>query len=265
MIDGRVENWSDFIDLVDYFDIATPDRVEYLFRGQADANWDLAPTLLRQLRETGVSEEKAIKVEAHALGEFKSQATLHISPNMLTTTTDLHGWWSLMQDYGAPTRLLDWCESIYVAAYFAVTGEPKADGAVWVVHMNTIMSRLAEKCKCKAELPRRDEWLTQFCTPGAPQMLLFGVRRAKTERMVAQQTIHSVCRNIYGNHGEIIRNCVDELKSDRALFEKITIPADLKMDFLKKLRRMNITANSLFPGLDGLGRSIREFVQSIAV
>jgi hypothetical protein len=42
---------------------------------------------------------------------------------------------------------------------------------------------------------------------------------------------------------------------------KIVIPEKLKPEFLRRLQIMNITANSLFPGVDGLGRSVREFIQ----
>ena len=40
--------------------------------------------------------------------------------------------------------------------------------------------------------------------------------------------------------------------------KKIIIPHSAKPDFLSELRRMNITAAALFPGVDGLGRSIAE-------
>ncbi|GEM_PF-6985364 len=37
---------------------------------------------------------------------------------------------------------------------------------------------------------------------------------------------------------------------------KINIPAALLQDMLHALRQMNITAETLFPGIDGLGRSL---------
>ena len=43
-------------------------------------------------------------------------------------------------------------------------------------------------------------------------------------------------------------------------FKKYTFPADLKCILLHKLRQMNISAASLFPGIDGLGRSVAELV-----
>jgi anti-anti-sigma regulatory factor len=41
---------------------------------------------------------------------------------------------------------------------------------------------------------------------------------------------------------------------------ELTWPARLKLSFLAKLRGMNIAANSLFPGIDGIGRSVTELV-----
>ena len=48
------------------------------------------------------------------------------------------------------------------------------------------------------------------------------------------------------------------MKIARTHLKKIVIPHKIKPDFLAELRRMNITAAALFPGVDGLGRSIAE-------
>ena len=72
--------------------------------------------------------------------------------------------------------------------------------------------------------------------------------------MIAQQGQHTFCTNIYADHGQIIG------KSLGKGLKKLVIDSSKKREFLLRLRRMNITANSLFPGLDGLGRSIAELI-----
>ena len=41
---------------------------------------------------------------------------------------------------------------------------------------------------------------------------------------------------------------------------KLIIPDTLKYPFLKRLSYMQINSSTLFPGLDGLGKMIKEFV-----
>jgi len=100
----------------------------------------------------------------------------------------------------------------------------------------------------------------KYLQPGAPLHVDFVVRNNKTDRMIAQQGGFSICRSILGDHGEIISAAIGG-ESTRILFYKLIIPANLKTVFLKKLHSMNITANALFPDIDGLGRSITELIQ----
>lgn len=43
----------------------------------------------------------------------------------------------------------------------------------------------------------------------------------------------------------------------KPIIRKLEIKSDLRMKFLKRLRAMNIHRASLFPGLDGLGMSLK--------
>jgi hypothetical protein len=75
--------------------------------------------------------------------------------------------------------------------------------------------------------------------------------------MVRQQGCFSVSNNLLKNHDDLITEIANKANSPSGLY-KLEIPADLKLEFLARLKVMNITPDSLFPGLDGLGRTIKE-------
>ena len=79
----------------------------------------------------------------------------------------------------------------------------------------------------------------------------------KTQRMIAQQGSFTICKNITGDHGKIIGGSLDGMERANQV---LIIPKGKKQELLRKLEIMNITASSLFPGLDGLGRSTGELV-----
>jgi len=45
--------------------------------------------------------------------------------------------------------------------------------------------------------------------------------------------------------------------------EKIIIPKTMKPEIMQELHRMNITAKTLFSGIDGLGKSMYEYCKSL--
>jgi hypothetical protein len=45
--------------------------------------------------------------------------------------------------------------------------------------------------------------------------------------------------------------------TDRPVIRKLEVVSSLRIKFLKQLRAMNIHRSSLFPGLDGLGLSLK--------
>ncbi len=99
-------------------DLPTVKRPQWwLFRGTSQP-FPLQTSLERALADAGVDLARATDIEQQMLKEFKRRA--HHYVNALPNRGDVLGWLALMQHHGAPTRLLDWTYSFYVAAFFAL-------------------------------------------------------------------------------------------------------------------------------------------------
>ena len=149
--------------------------------------------------------------------------------------------------------------SPYVAAYFAAQQDvAKQPGAVW--------------CFCSGMLRKIFEaeygTLPDFASDGAPgwykgkleelsekrTVVPLTFTYASSERMVAQQGRFTMCFKIHQKHDCII----DQIGKKH--IRRLLIPHEKKPQFLLRLREMNITGSALFPGIDGLGQSVRELV-----
>jgi len=265
------------------------DLTGWFFRGQSRCEWNLLSGMGR--RVTGPSLTRQINplaFENSLIGEFKRNfnSKAHQRPDDL----DLIGWLALMQHYRAPTRLLDWTISPFVALYFATQSLPdEHDGAVWAFNPLVALAALGENTaaawdhlelwRATDERPTHDEnsyrtfqdftnyrvrkligSASHWPFPFAPNWV--------DQRMAAQQSVFTVAgdvgypierlsyqRNRTFGVDQDIRNWLTELKP-REIFRKFIVPNELKSDLQFYLHRVGISAASLFPGLDGLGDSI---------
>ena len=93
-----------------------------LFRGHADAGWNLVPSAFRPNAE-GITE-------GFTLGMWIERARKTASPRPHSNLE----WLVLAQHYGIPTNLLDWTSNPLTALYFAAQSTiDKADGKVHAV------------------------------------------------------------------------------------------------------------------------------------
>ncbi len=111
----------------------------WIFRGQKRESYLLEPTIEREWPHDDWNE-----TEYKALQEFQSKARLHMDAAQLPKPDDKLGWLAIMQHYGAPTRLLDFTYSPYVALYFALRNRRQGESVfveVWGMDATALRER----------------------------------------------------------------------------------------------------------------------------
>ena len=256
-----LNNWND---VALYAEIAvsagSPFGPSYVYRGQANEAWGLTSSLQRTLPIT-LSEREARVVEENLLYRFQTHAHLAFNVDLRPDESDLVFWWALMQQYGAPTRLLDWTASPYVALYFACASHLDCDGVVWTVQPSSINkyweSKAYKKLKSKEPTTDVNDVLRK---DNPPLFLYFFPSQRPSDRMASQQGHYSVSSRMLVSHGDLVTSACapNKLNSEGLMHGRWIVPANRKLEYMTHLRSLNVTGASLFPGSDGLGREMSE-------
>jgi hypothetical protein len=248
-----IRSWADYLEMIERMRLDKYGDGFWYLRGQSNMQWDLRPSLVRDLGS--VQLDRALGIEFGATRRFMSQYHLHgtvdgIDRSRWAPVT----WWMLMQHHSCPTRLLDWTLSPYVALYFAVEQHPELDGAVWFFPAGRLGELVAESYGTFDSVMREHP-------ESSTLRAVYPIEATQhNPRSAAQQGVHTVCTYVLAHHDQAI---AENFRDERLRFplNKVIIPANIKCECMAKLRVMNITAGSLFPGLDGLGRASRDYVR----
>jgi len=208
------------------------------FRGQAQKNWKLVPSLARN--------QKNLVAESALIKRFMQDAVPHLS----SPVREEWEWIFLMQHYRALTRLLDWTESPLAALYFAVSEKKHkaVDGAVWCLDPIALNRAANLQFAFEPEIPAfgRDKVLESYLpshVQESPSKLftvaIVGPRN--TARMAAQLGTFTINHRL---HTPI------EAIGDADHVWRWIIPAESKRKILGELALLEITALTLFPELD---------------
>ena len=246
-----IRDWRDFLDKVE--DLRALHKYKYIFRGQPNSDWLLKPSFLRSFKEP-YDIPYMLELEKIVNQDFIKEAYSLINPNLYKETKNILDWWPIMQHHGAPTRLLDWTKSPYVAAYFAVNQQLDSDGIIWVLSVKTLNEIMNNTDSDLAE----SQTIQRFTQPNVPERIYEYSPMFNTDRSIAQQSIFTVCENISSEHSSIIENKF--ISSTNCSYFRIRIDKKLKPNFRMSLNLMNVRPATLFPGIDGIGRTFAELI-----
>jgi hypothetical protein len=243
----------------------------WIYRGQKDSTKPLETTLERTCENYGapeVSLEKASVIEDVLLREFKRKYH-HYSQHIPYRRKTLE-WLSLMQHYGAPTRLLDFTYSVYVAAYFALEealGPEEVDKgyAVWAINVDWATK---ESAKLFEEEPKVKEYFERFIEEEKEKLFEKAFRRPDPKMFACPQNPFmlnerlTIQKGIFMCPGDVTKPFEDNLCNLQGWKEKqnvveIIISRQLRRKALDKLYDMNISRAALFPRLDGFTQSLK--------
>lgn len=231
---------------------------EWIFRGQRESAWGLTTSLEREA--LGESSEA---VEQKMLRECRRRAH-HFLPSHHLPSDSILDWLALMQHHGAPTRLLDWTRSPFVAAFFALEkSQPHGSCAVWCLNADWCTSA------SRSVLGRFDSSLSPTCDLSEPAVfekhVLPGMRRLVIpvepfrmhQRMTAQQGLFTCAGDLDVAFVDNLRDLAGEESPQHRLI-KIVIPTTVRNEALYELNRMNIHRGTLFPDIDGFIGSLKQ-------
>ena len=79
------------------------------------------------------------------------------------------------------------------------------------------------------------------------------------DRMVAQQGFFlcNLCHEKYTTFNQVFMSMIASDVPDQPTIRQLKMNKSLRVQFLMRLRKMNVHSASLFPGLDGFGKSLK--------
>ena len=269
----------------------------FVFRGQADATWELETSLERAFRRVGGNIYSLENTEYWMIHDFSRKYELYA--NGKPKVANKFEWMVLMQHYGGTTRLLDFTSSIYIAAYFALL-HASTESAIWAINRPLLRDNLfkTDKLSYKPKYDLKD-------VINSHHIALFNENVARQHSVTRQNILKHLIplesqalfdrasrqQSMFlgaGYLGDIsdrvsymdnLFSSFPGLKEAYALPEKLSltelctaqrrnpnyqqyavlkilVPRKIQRELRIELSAMGLSEETLFPGLDGLARSV---------
>lgn len=254
-----IKRWRELLDRYEEFK-----EGHWCFRGDRRTAGGLKTSLERAAVDRWGREWSELpEIEEGLIRRFRREAHLFLPSE--PADGDRIGWLSLMRHHGAPTRLLDWSFSFFVAVHFAIErAEPDKPSSIFAMDLARIRERVDQFDHLQPFL-RRDpnakakDTVAAILDHSPRHPLIFPLNPWRmNRRLILQQSIFLV-------PGDITQSFMDNLRAvdspDNLLIE---IPLSNDRSFLKEATRellsMNMSSATLFPGLDGFAQNLTSLI-----
>jgi len=247
----RIASWDEFLKI-----ITSAPYSNWAFRGESHARWPLYSGLTRYFRDFGIHRQAWPEQEGRILRIFKRKAHQYLQQP--PAQADDFQWLALMQHHGAPTRLLDFTWSPYVAAFFALEHATE-EGVVWALNPRQLGSREPRMSDSRARItlpemnPRMPGNFERYFLKGDYAFVWVGEPDTMNRRLTAQSGTFAIPGVLDAPLEEIL----SRYPEPENMIAKFVLPVPgMRETGLRELYRMNITNATLFPDLGGLARSM---------
>ena len=246
-----VRTWNQFLKIRRMFGLG------WVFRGQRTGR-PLATTLERACGGAGIGLKPAAGIEEQLIRDFRRR---YSGADAADVRNDKLYCLALMQHHGAPTRLLDFTYSPFVAAYFALERAEAAECVVWCIDGEWTL-RECRKVEPKIDrrnidTERNDATFDDVYRKATKLFVFPDNAILMNQRLIAQQGLFLVPGDVSRPFDANLR-ALDGWADRRHVVKlRFVLTRRFKMTALDELHAMNITRASLFPGLDGFAQSLQ--------
>lgn len=283
----EIEHWNDIFRLNQRF------MSNFIFRGQGNAEWPLKTSLARMVEShhpNYIDKIMTASYEQRMMDEFQWKYPSYEKGHIPATDESIE-WLSLMQHYGSPTRMLDFSYSMYIALFMAIDGSFHSKSAIWALNKHVLNDKIIRKYYAENKTniisgKDSERYIYEEATTAINRRFYFVKDKVENflyatrphlsnERINRQQGLFVIPSSIELDFEDILKDYYDSSQYGTMKFDdvvrlstdhsygqqtvsliKIEIPKSLKYGLSNVLRQMNVTSETMYPGLDGLARSM---------
>ncbi|MEK6808532.1 MAG: FRG domain-containing protein [Nanoarchaeota archaeon] len=276
----EVKKWDEFIKQIKKLSPSSEISDKWVYRGLTADRHKLATTLERAREYFDIEWKDLPGVEEQLIRNYRRRFQWERDAELYN---DILYCISIMQHHGAPTRLLDFTYSPYIGAFFALENsdnppnkdtykKPEDMPVLWCINKDWIedikikdevVKKIVNELRSKRLYDENRNDITfkpMYMNNGPKKFVDIENPLRLNTRLVIQQGTFLCPGDVTCPFEENLKNLDNWNSSKNVLKIFLNFSKEERRTALHELNRMNINHASLFPGIDGYSRSMRQLI-----